>query len=576
MTVTPILVADEEEEFGFTDHLGVACETQPWCKGIKDSAEFASDPIGTATNGAFESFKEAIDAGIAEMVTFLATMWDKVPTPNVTGESEAADTSRSAGALSITTVLDYTMYIGFALVMASVIAIGAMMAVKLRQGESLSLTGRLATTLLGAVLIGAAGSIAGAIGKQITLTGSSTIVFIQDELFWVAIAIVVTSIIVGGIRMAMDQQGRHGIELAKSLGTFIVVAGAGTTAVSMLILAGNEISTSLLDSSLHCSGSTGKSCFGEGFARVLHFDPTGQTGWDQMGFFWTLILGLILGIVGLVQTALMFLRNIIIAALLGFLIVAAAGTNMKVGKQMWEKYTGWMLAFVLYKPAAAAIYATAFYPITDLGSDDGRATEMVDQFWGAVGGIVLLVLAVLVLPALMRLMVPATSAMMGAAGGGMAGAMLASGAMTVATGAKTVASGSSAKAAQASTSAARNSPATMQERSGKPPQAIAPSAQSNPTDGAGPTNGPPPTNSTDGAGPTNSSSPGQPPHSNGNGNEPTADAGHDSQSGPSGTDRSGGNWRHGQQPTNFSDFIRDEITGLDDDEQEDGPDGSKR
>src|SRR5699024_8351528 len=139
--------------------------------------------------------------------------------------------------------------------------------------------------------------------------------------------------------------------------------------------------------------------------------------WDQMGFFWTLILGLILGIVGLVQTALMFLRNIIIAALLGFLIVAAAGPNMKVGKQMWEQYTGWMLAFVLCKPAAAAIYATASYPITDLGSDDGRATEMVDQFWGAVGGIVLLVLAVLVLPALMRLMVPATSAMMGAAGG---------------------------------------------------------------------------------------------------------------------------------------------------------------
>src|SRR5699024_8457208 len=164
-----------------------------------------------------------------------------------------------------------------------------------------------------------------------------------------------------------------------------------------------EISTSLLDSSLHCSGSTGKSCFGEGFARVLHFDPTGQTGWDQMGFFWTLILGLILGIVGLVQTALMFLRNIIIAALLGFLIMAAvlgfsfmasSGTNMKFGKQMWETYSGCVLAFVLYKPSAAVIYATAFYPITDLGSDDGRATEMVDQFWGAVGGIVLLVLAV--------------------------------------------------------------------------------------------------------------------------------------------------------------------------------------
>src|SRR5699024_133640 len=103
------------------------------------------------------------------------------------------------------------------------------------------------------------------------------------------------------------------------------------------------------------------------------------------------------------------------------LLIAAAGTNMKVGRQMWEKYAGWMLAFILYKPAAAAIYASAFHPITDLGSNDEVAPEMMDQFWGALGGTVLLVLALFALPALMKLLVPATSAMVGAAGSGMAG-----------------------------------------------------------------------------------------------------------------------------------------------------------
>src|SRR5699024_4147017 len=157
------------------------------------------------------------------------------------------------------------------------------------------------------------------------------------------------------------------------------------------------------------------------------------------GVFWTVLLGIVLAIVGLIQLVLMYLRTIIISALLGFLLVAAAGTNMKVGRQMWEKYAGWMLAFILYEPAAAAIYATAFYPITDLGTQDAVATEMIDQFWGALGDIVLMVLALFALPALMKLLVPATSAMVGAAGGGMAGGMMAAGTMAVAGGAKTVA-----------------------------------------------------------------------------------------------------------------------------------------
>src|SRR5690625_7707397 len=110
-------------------------------------------------------------------------------------------------------------------------------------------------------------------------------------------------------------------------------------------------------------------------ARVLNLDPTGVFGWNALGVFWTVLLGIVLAIVGLIQLVLMYLRTIIISALLGFLLVAAAGTNMKVGRQMWEKYAGWMLAFILYEPAAAAIYATAFYPITDLGTQDAVRSE---------------------------------------------------------------------------------------------------------------------------------------------------------------------------------------------------------
>src|SRR5699024_12446573 len=93
--------------------------------------------------------------------------------------------------------------------------------------------------------------------QHVQLAGAGSIVFVRDEFYWVAIAIVVFSIIIVGIRMAVDQQGRHGVELAKSLGTLSVVACAGTTAVSLLILAGNEISTSILDASLECDDGEG-------------------------------------------------------------------------------------------------------------------------------------------------------------------------------------------------------------------------------------------------------------------------------------------------------------------------------
>lgn len=609
MILNRTLVADAEES-SFTDHLDVACDTQFWCSGARDGIQFVTDPVGTISGGVFDDLREMVNAGIVEMVTFLATMWDKVPTPNITGESQAADTSRSAGALSITTVLDYTMYVGFALVMAAVIGIGAMMAVQIRQGEGINFTGRLTKALFGAVLIGGAGSIAAALGKQVTLTGSATIVFVQDELFWVAIAIVVVSIIIGGIRMAVDQQGRHGVELAKSLGTFIVVAGAGTTAVSLLILAGNEISTSILDASLECDDGEGMQCFGEGFARVLSFDPTGQQGWDDMGLFWTLLLGLVLGIVGLVQAALMFLRNIIISALLGFLIIAAAGTNLRVGKQMFDKYMGWMLAFVLYKPVAAVIYATALYPITDLGSGADTAEEMIDQFWGAISGIVLLVLALLALPALMRLLVPATSAMMGAAGGGMAGAIVAGGAMTVATGAKMVASGGSAKAAQASSTAASAGGGSMKSRSGSAPEPVSPAgagkgaasgaagqaAQSGGAGGGsqgGAASGGVQTlqrpesttgqQSTGGGGSRPVPGPnGAQQNTSGSGDQgsaggqPGTGSGDNSPlSGPSGAQQNSGPRGPSRRPSNSGGSLNEELFGSDDAE-EDGPDGSKR
>src|SRR5690625_4347798 len=116
---TQILYASAEEEPGVGDWLDVGCTLTTFCRNARSNVEFVQDPVGTITDGAFEELRELVNAGITEMVSFLATMWIRVPSPNITGVTEAADTSRSAGALSIDTVLNWVMYIGFVVVFAA-------------------------------------------------------------------------------------------------------------------------------------------------------------------------------------------------------------------------------------------------------------------------------------------------------------------------------------------------------------------------------------------------------------------------------------------------------------------------
>jgi hypothetical protein len=92
----------------------------------------------------------------------------------------------------------------------------------------------------------------------------------------------------------------------------------------------------------------------------------------------------------------------------------------------------WLAAFTLYKPVAALIYATAFRMV---GRDQAPTT--------VVSGVFLMVLAIFALPALLRFLVPATTAMASGNAGAMAGALVGG---TLATGAALATGGMGAAA----------------------------------------------------------------------------------------------------------------------------------
>lgn len=76
-----------------------------------------------------------------------------------------------------------------------------------------------------------------------------------------------------------------------------------------------------------------------------------------------------------------------IIILAGVLPLTAAGSTTEAGKATFYKTTAWLLAFVLYKPVAAIIYAAAFFTggqgDTGISWDDAGPIAS-QEFWGAL------------------------------------------------------------------------------------------------------------------------------------------------------------------------------------------------
>ena len=132
-------------------------------------------------------------------------------------------------------------------------------------------------------------------------------------------------------------------------------------------------------------------------------------------------------LIAIAQILMMFGRAAALILLAGMLpIAAAAGVTGQTGQQMRSKYFSWVLALVLYKPVAATIYAAAFWQVGEAASLNGLFT-----------GMVMFLMALVALPALMRLIAPAVGAVTGGGGGaalagasgGMLGGALATGAI---------------------------------------------------------------------------------------------------------------------------------------------------
>ena len=234
------------------------------------------------------------------------------------------------------------------------------------------------------------------------VTASPVVGFLNSELSYWTLTLAVLSVILGGTRMIWEQRGAPLKDLLRALLTLTLVAGLGLGVISILVIAADEFSAAIIE----------RSTDGKGFADAMSvLVMVNQPG---IGVFILIILGLVGLLASLVQIVLMVVRSGMLVILAGILPTTAAFTNTEMGRQWFQKAMGWTIAFILYKPAAAIVYAVAFQL---MGSFSGTSALI-----GSITGFALMIVALLALPALMRFVTPMVGAVASGSGGGAAAA----------------------------------------------------------------------------------------------------------------------------------------------------------
>ncbi|MEV7574366.1 hypothetical protein AB0P28_14835 [Pseudarthrobacter sp. NPDC089323] len=230
-------------------------------------------------------------------------------------------------------------------------------------------------------------------GIMVDLNGPS-VEWLKASTSTVTLFLVTMGLMIAGIKTFKDRNGRPAREVFEALGKVVFVTVAGSLAIQVFVTGGDAYGKWILDSAGLDTGT-----FTVGAAAVA----------SAPGL--AIIIGLFGILTVLCQWALMFLRGAILPLLSAYWPVSAASAMLEGGKKSFEGVTKWIIAFIVYSPLAASIYALAW-----------RLKNGDEGIGGVINGWILVVLAVMALPALLRLIAPVTSAM-----GKMAGAIMAMG-----------------------------------------------------------------------------------------------------------------------------------------------------
>lgn len=225
--------------------------------------------------------------------------------------------------------------------------------------------------------------------------------------------LMVCSLMIGAAKIVITQRGEPLRDIGRGLGTFVLMS-SGWVSVCVLGLAGTDA----------LAGWIAGPVKPDGLAKMVGYlaasnGPGGALTFGLMSFV-LIIFVLIISLILMFQLA---LRGGILLILAGMGPIAGSFASTKIGWEWCQKIVAWTVAFMLFKPVGALIWSAALTlsntPITDI-NDANSVTAF------ALTPLALLLGCVFAMPALMKLVMPATASALGSSdssAGGMAAGM---------------------------------------------------------------------------------------------------------------------------------------------------------
>ena len=215
---------------------------------------------------------------------------------------------------------------------------------------------------------------------------------LQQWILPLAAAVAVLGVLIAAGRMALTRKANPLIDVGSGLMVIAATSAVGVLLPTLLLRGGDAWSSWVLQQST-----------GGQFASRLTSVLTLHGATPAV----VVVLGIVAIIISAIQAVLMLFRQGALVILAGVLPLAAAGTLAPATRPWFRRVTGWMLALIFYKPAAAAVYATAF---TMIGTGTGTRTVLM--------GFAMVGMSLLALPVLMRFFTWTTGHVADSAAGG--------------------------------------------------------------------------------------------------------------------------------------------------------------
>ena len=217
-------------------------------------------------------------------------------------------------------------------------------------------------------------------------SSTSAVAFLTQNTAYLVGICGIVGLLIAAARMMWYQRAEPAREALAGLLRLVVVQGCAVSAIGLLSAAGDSLATSIMNNATAMAGTGAQSL--------------GQISMSAIGSATLVIVLSGLAIIAFfVQLVLLIVRDGLLVLLAGTLPLSAAASMTPVGNSWFRKNVGWLLAFLLFKPVAALVYGAAILSVTNSADITGEIT-----------GIVLVALATLTLPALMRMVAPMVSA----------------------------------------------------------------------------------------------------------------------------------------------------------------------